>query len=154
MSTKQSTQNQPAKFYDLITSGLGYLNRFREVKPDRGPAYKCCTINALVGPFDSIEYREFDVRLVGWQALEALEILAPHVNAKKKVLVTFRIGDCMPGEYTFQRTDRTTGEKEPVKRYCNKGRLLQIMSAQVDGQDIELPQVERPEHAEKTGTDN
>lgn len=152
--SKQSTQNQAPQYFDLITTGVGYLNRYREVKPDRGPAYKCCTINALVGPSDSVEYREFDVRLVGWQALDALAILAPHVEAKKKVLVTFRIGDAMPSDYTYTRTDRTSGQSEQVKRFCNKGRLLQIMSAKVDGQDIELPQVERPEHADKTGTDN
>lgn len=152
--SKQSTQNQAPQYFDLITSGVGYLNRYREVKPDRGPAYKCCTINALVGPSDSVEYREFDVRLVGWQALDAFAILAPHVEANKKVLVTFRIGDSMPGEYTFTRTDRATGQSEQVKRYCNKGRLLQIMSAKVDGQVIELPQVDQPEDAQRTGTDN
>ena len=149
-----NNQSQEVQYFDLITTGVGYLNRYRSVKPDRGPAYKCCTINALVGPSNEVEYREFDVRIVGWQALEALEILAPHVEAKKKVLVTFRVGDAKPDSYTFTKQDRKAGTSEQVSRLCNKGRLLQIMSAKVDGQEIKLPKVEQPEQPDRTGTDN
>lgn len=149
-----NANNPEVNYFDLITTGVGYLNRYRSVKPDRGPAYKCCTINALVGPSNEVEYREFDVRIVGWQALEALEILAPHVEANKKVLVTFRIGDAKPDSYTFSKVDRKSGTSEQVSRLCNKGRLLQLISAKVDGQEVVLPKVERPEQAQQTGTDN
>ena len=32
------TENTKTEYFDLITSGLGYLNRSRKVTPNQGPA--------------------------------------------------------------------------------------------------------------------
>lgn len=152
--TKQATQqssNQQASevtYFDFISTGIGYLNRVREVTPKhgrRGDTYTACTINVIVGPSDAVEYREFDMRVVGSQAFEALNIIdQARQGDNDKIIVTFRAGDARPEDYTFQRKDSRSGEVEPVRRFKLKGRLLQIMSAKINGVPLELPQVERP----------
>ena len=55
-------------YFDLHITGLGYLNRIREVQPRKGDAFLACDIAALNGPSDSPDYRRFDVRVSGSEA--------------------------------------------------------------------------------------
>ena len=138
-NASSSRANEEVAFFDLITSGIGYLNRIREVQPNDGDPYTCCKINALVGPSNKVAYREIDLRVVGTQALEALDIIDQAIpNKDAKVIVSFRMGDAKPDSYVIQADDGR-GNQRPKTRFCIKGRLLKITSCKIDGQVIDLP---------------
>jgi hypothetical protein len=137
------------KAFDFIAEGIGYLNRVREIKPaGKGMPYIACTINAMMGPADSVEYVSVDCKVVGKVAMQAIAMLRPHVEAKQKVIVAFRVGDPKPDFYEYK--DRQTGEARQGQGL--KARLLQLTLAKVDGQKVEIPLVPRgdkpEEHAE------
>ena len=46
--------------HELITRGIGYLNRVKDVTPKAGDSFLSCTVAALAGPVDEPEYRYFD----------------------------------------------------------------------------------------------
>lgn len=147
-------QEPQKRYFDIITEGAGYLNRIRNVKPKKGPEYLACSIRAFLGGDDSIEFRSFDMTVVGAQAKQAVAVLRPLVEAEKTVIVGFRIGDIRPDQY--QVTDKKTGEVDV--RLGLKGRLLQLTFAKCDGQRVDIPLVQRPQAAEgeempRTGTE-
>ena len=139
-STPSSSQsNEEVTYFDLITSGVGYLNRIREVQPNDGDPYTCCKINALVGPSNKVLYRELDLTVVGTQALQALDVICPAIpDQDAKVIVTFRMGDLKPDSYVLQSTD-ARGNQRSTTRYFVKARLLKITSCKIDGNPIDLP---------------
>ncbi|EML6089314.1 DUF3577 domain-containing protein, partial [Pseudomonas aeruginosa] len=47
-----NTQAQEAKYFDLHTTGIGYLNRIREVPIRRGEPFLAATVAALHGAAD------------------------------------------------------------------------------------------------------
>ncbi|EMG3544582.1 DUF3577 domain-containing protein, partial [Pseudomonas aeruginosa] len=63
-----NTQAQEAKYFDLHTTGIGYLNRIREVPIRRGEPFLAATVAALHGAADSVEYSYIDCKVVGAQA--------------------------------------------------------------------------------------
>lgn len=126
---------QPA--FDLIIEGVGYLNRVRVVEVRKGPSYLACTINAMMGTGDDVEYVSIDCRVVGAVAKQAVEQLRGDVEAKAKVIVGFRAGDPKPDVYTVER------EGKPEQRQGLKARLLQLSFAKVNGQRVTIPVIER-----------
>lgn len=131
----QAQAQQPA--FDLIIEGLGYLNRVRDVEVRKGPSYLACTINAMMGTGDDVEYVSIDCRVVGRQAKEVVEQLRRDVDAKAKVIIGFRAGDPKPDVYTVERDGKTE------QRQGLKARLLQVMWAKVNGTRVTIPLVER-----------
>lgn len=134
-----SQGNTQAQSFDLIIEGVGYLNRLRTVTPKKGPAYLACTINAMMGKADAVEYVGIDCIVVGKIAKQAIELLAEDVKAKRKVIVGFRAGDPKPEFYEYP--DRETGEQKQGQGL--KARLLQLTFAKVNGQKIDIPLVPR-----------
>lgn len=57
------TTSTDKSYFDLHITGLGYLNRIREVKPKKGDAFLACDIAALNGPSDDVAYVRFDTRV-------------------------------------------------------------------------------------------
>lgn len=152
-NASSSRANEEVTFFDLITTGIGYLNRVRDVHPDDGDSYTCCKINALVGPSNKVAYREIDLKVVGSQALDALDVITratPHKDAK--VIVSFRMGDAKPDSYVIQADDGR-GNQRPNTRYCFKGRLLKITSCKIDGQSIDLPGLDDETESGSSGQD-
>lgn len=70
-----NTQAQEAKYFDLHTTGIGYLNRIREVPIRRGEPFLAATVAALHGAADSVEYSYIDCK---WSApkLKSLSAVA------------------------------------------------------------------------------
>lgn len=133
-------QANETKAFDFIAEGVGYLNRIRDVKPaGKARPYLACTINVMMGTADAVEYVSVDCKVVGKVAAEAIKVLRPHVEAKKKVIVGCRVGDPRPEFYEV--TDRESGESR--RREGLKARLLQLTFAKVDGQKVEIPLVAR-----------
>lgn len=121
-----TTANTSPKYFDLHTAGVGYVSRIREVKPKKGAAFLACKVSALCGPSDAVEYRHFDCRVSGAEAEKLVRRCMDAVDAEKKVLIGFNIGDIYPDLYEFN------GETKVML----KGRLLRIDWIKVDGQNV------------------
>ena len=120
------------KYFDLHTTGIGYLNRVRDVSPDRGHPFLAVDISALHGNADNVEYTRFDCRVYGETAKAIIEQLRFAIESKEhKVLVGFKIGDLYPETFTYKKGDRA-GEIG----ISLKSRLLRIAWAKVDGETV------------------
>ena len=124
MSTKETT-----KYFDLHTSGMGYLNRIREVTPKEGNPFLSVTIAALRGSVENVQYTHFECRVSGRQAQEVVRQVQPAVEGKSKVLIGFTLSDLYAETFTFK-----SGEKAGETGISLKARLLRIAWAKVDGQ--------------------
>lgn len=146
-------QTQQTQYFDLHSSGIGYMSRLRLVQPDKSKGQKfkpfwSVSISAICGEENDVKYVKFDLNIKGDQAKQAMGVLKPYLlddNGKaidNKVLVGFRIGDAIPEIYTV------TKEGKAEQRVCLKGRLLKLTSAKVNGQVVELPKTEHDEAKE------
>ena len=123
--TNQANESQ---YFDLHTTGIGYLNRIREVKPKgRGAKpFLAVTVAALCGSKEAVEYRYIDCNVVGAEAEKLVRRCIEAVNAEKKVLVSFRIGDCWADPLLLWAEAGTTRRKpersSPVHRLDQSGR--------------------------------
>ena len=130
-----------SKFFDLHTTGLGYLNRVRMVKP-RGDQFLACSISALRGEWKSDgsikpDYTKYDVRVYGQDAVKAIEFLKPFGDQKRKILIQFKLGDTYPDMFVYDKD--TDYHKKGDHGVMIKGRLLKIAKAWVDGELVVLP---------------
>lgn len=134
-------QTQP-KYFDLHVTGIGYLNRAREVPVKRGQPFLAVDISALHGEADNVEYTRFDCRVSGKEAQAIVRQLMPAIEAERKVLVGFKLGDLYAETFTYQR-----GEKQGQTGVSLKARLLRITWAKVDGESVALPNVSQEQAA-------
>jgi len=116
-------------YFDLHITGLGYLNRIREVTPRKGDAFLACDIAALNGPSDAPEYRRFDVRVSGNEAQHLIRRCQQAVEAERKVLIGFRLGDLWTDTFTYSK-----GKRAGEQGVSLKARLLFVSWVKVDGQ--------------------
>lgn len=138
----QTAQQQPREFFNLHTSGIGYLNRVRWVETQgrgrKAEPFLACSISALRGSADAVDYTYFDLRVSGEEAINLIDGLQDVVNERRKVLVSFKISDIYPHLYDRdvrdQQTGRPTGHKEMATLI--KGRLILINSIKVDGEQV------------------
>jgi len=137
MNTATNNNSQEKKYFDLHTTGLGYVNRVRAISPKKGPNYVACTIAALVGEAGEKRYTKFDVSIVGVEAEKVIEMLGDEINAKapngeslNKILIGFRIGDIRPETFTYKNKENVDTLGVTIK-----GRLLKILWAKVNGED-------------------
>jgi len=121
--------NDDQKYFDLYTTGIGYLNRIREVTPKEGSPFWSVTVAALRGSVDDAKYTYFECRVTGKQAQDIVRQLKPAVDGKLKVLVGFTLSDLFTEAFTFKNGDMAgdTG-------FSLKARLLRVSWAKVDGQ--------------------
>jgi len=126
-----STENNQTKYYDLHTQGVGYVNRVREVPVKRGEPFWACTISALHGAEDSIEYTNFDCRVSGSEASKVIKRLDNACQENKKILIGFKIGDLYPETFTYK-----SGKKIGEVGISLKARLLYIGWVKVDGDTV------------------
>ena len=124
-----------AKYFDLLTTGLGYLNRVREVTPEEGNPFLSITLAALRGSADNAQYTHFECRVAGKQAKAAVLDLKDAVEGDHKVLVGFTLSDLYAEVFTYKK-----GEKAGETGISLKARLLRIGWAKVDGEPIEIEQ--------------
>ena len=117
------------KYYDLHTTGLGYLNRVREVTPKEGKPFLAVSIAALRGSVDDVRYTHVECRVSGQQAQKLMRQLKPAVEGRLKVLVGFTLSDLFTEPFTFK-----SGDKAGEAGVSLKARLLRISWAKVDGQ--------------------
>jgi hypothetical protein len=139
------TTSSEKSYFDLHVTGLGYVNRIREVTPRKGDAFLACDIAALNGPSDDVEYRRFDVRVSGKEAQHLIRRCAAAVEADRKVLIGFRLGDIWTDLFTYSK-----GPKSGTPGVSLKARLLYVSWIKVDG---ELVYKAQPKAATETASD-
>jgi hypothetical protein len=97
-----STPSNEKSYFDIHTSGIGYIQRVREV-PVRGgrraQPFLACTIAALVGSAKDPSYRYFDVKVSGAEAKNLVERYIGVDDPKQRPLVRFRLGDLWGDAY-------------------------------------------------------
>ena len=117
-----STTSNEKSYFDLHTSGIGYIQRVREV-PVRGgrraQPFLACTIAALVGSAKDPSYRYFDVKVSGAEAKKLVERYIGVDDPKQRPLVRFRLGDLWGDAYI-----RDKGEQKGQAAASLKARLL------------------------------
>ena len=128
--------DQEAKYFDLLTTGLGYINRVREVTPEEGNPFLSVTLAALRGSADNAQYTHFECRVAGKQAKAVVRELQAAVEGDHKVLVGFTLSDLYAEAFTYKK-----GEKAGETGISLKARLLRIGWAKVDGEPLEIEQV-------------
>ena len=121
--------NDDTKYFDLYSTGIGYLNRVREVTPKEGSPFWSVTIAALRGSVDDVQYTYFECRVSGQQAQKLVQQLKPAVEGKLKVLVGFTLSDLVAESFTYKN-----GDKAGETGVSLKARLLRVGWAKVDGQ--------------------
>ena len=121
--TQSTTQNQTqaSSYFNLHTQGIGYLNRVREVTVRRGQPFMACDIAALHGASDDVEYTRFDCKVAGGEAERLIRQHMADVQAERKVLLGFRIGDLWIDPFLYEK-----GAKQGQPGASLKGRLLFI----------------------------
>ena len=132
------SNNESPKYFDLHTTGIGYLNRVREVTPKEGTPFLSVTIAALRGSVDNAQYTHFECRVSGNQAQKVVRQVQPALEGKLKVLIGFTLSDLYAETFTFK-----SGNKAGETGVSLKARLLRVAWAKVDGQ----PFYKEQEHA-------
>ena len=123
------SNHEVPKYFDLHTTGIGYLNRIHEVTPKEGRPFLSLTIAALRGNVENVQYTHFECRVSGKQANEIVRRLKPAVEGKSKVLIGFTLSDLYAETFTFK-----SGDKAGETGISLKARLLRVSWAKVDGQ--------------------
>ena len=126
-----SSDNQ---YFDLTTSGVGFINRFRLNKPNNGNPYYSVTIAALRGKLNDGKSQKtyIDCNIVG-DALAMAEQLAPHFadGAEPSIMVRFVAGDLEQRKFEYK-----SGERKGQTGYALKARLFDIKWFKLDGETV------------------
>ena len=94
MNTRQ------VSYFDLFTTGVGYLNRVTEVTVEEGMPFLTVEIAALRGQAGNVKKTYFDARVSGTQAHDWARLLADDVAQGSNVLIRFRLSDLEGVPYT------------------------------------------------------
>lgn len=125
-----SSASTDSRYFDLHITGIGYLNRARELKLRKG-SFLAVDVSALRGEADKVEYTKFDCRVSGTEAQSVIRQFMPDIEAKKKVLVGFKLGDLYPRTFVYDQ-----GERKGQTGLSLKAHLLRISWVKVDGQMV------------------
>ena len=123
-----STTSAKNAYFDLNTTGLGYLNRVREVIPAPGESFWSVSIAALRGHVDAVQHTRFECRVSGKSAQQLVRQLKPAVEGDLKVLIAFTLSDLTPESFEYKH-----GERAGQVGVGLKARLIKITWAKVDG---------------------
>ncbi len=127
-STQNQTSNSSNEYFDLHTSGVGYINRIREVDVKKGQNFMACTIGALRGVKSAVEYTYFDCRVSGAEAAKVVKSLE-EIGEDKQVLAGFKVGDQYSETFVYK-----SGNKKGETGICTKAHLLYLSWVKVDGE--------------------
>ena len=152
------TAQAQTNHFNLHVSGVGYLNRVRWVETRSGgrraQPFLACSISALRGNADEPDNTYFDLKVTGQEAIEMVDRLRVDVEERRKVFISFRLGDIYAHPYEREVKDqgRPTGRREAAALI--KGRLLLINSITIDGVNVFRRTDEAPADQAPTGEDS
>ena len=127
--------NENSKYFDLHTTGIGYLNRVREVTPENGTPFLAVTIAAIHGSVTDVQHTYFECGVYGEQARNTVRELQSAVADESKVLIGFTLSDLRADAFTFKQ-----GDKAGETGVNLKARLIKIAWAKIDGQKVSIEQ--------------
>ncbi|MDG2961733.1 STY4534 family ICE replication protein [Exercitatus varius] len=129
-----TTQTSQKNYFNLHTTGIGYLNDIREVTPKtkKDGKYLSCRIAALTGDSEKPEYRYFDCNVNGEEAKKLIKRCEQAVNDDKKVLISFVLADLWTDMFKYSR-DSDFHKKGDVG-VSLKARLIRIKMIKIDGE--------------------
>ncbi len=127
------THQAQETYYDLHLTGIGYLNRAREIPVRQSKALLAVDITALQGRAERIRKTRFDCKVVGKDAQTLVRRLMPHMALGKAVLVGFRLGDLTPETFVYRK-----GERQGQTGISLRANLLKITWIKIDGRSVKL----------------
>jgi len=127
-------------YFNLHTTGIGYLQRMREVPVKSGQPYLAVDINALQGKSNNPQKLRFDLIVTGASAEADIDFICGILNEQQlvdpKILVAFKASDLDPQFFTYQK-----GDKQGQQGVCIKARLIKLKYCKINGEIVELPSV-------------
>ncbi|EZQ20261.1 hypothetical protein CF98_07690 [Halopseudomonas bauzanensis] len=117
--------------FELITRGIGYLNRPRAVTPQAGDPFLQCSIGALAGPVGEPDYRYINTIVATTDAQHLVRRCVEAIEADRKVLIAFRLNDIKADPYM-----RTKGEQAGEPGVSLESKLVHIGLIKIDGQRV------------------
>jgi hypothetical protein len=127
--------NENVKYFDLHTTGIGYLNRVRQVTPEEGTPFLAVTIAAIHGSASNVQHTYFECGVYGEQAQNTVRELESAVADESKVLIGFTLSNLSADAFTFKQ-----GDKAGETGVNLKARLIKIAWAKIDGQKVSIQQ--------------
>ena len=131
----------PSNHFNLHVNGIGYLNRVRWVPVKsagrKAASFLSCSISAMRGEAESVDYTYFDLKVVGEEAIKLIEKYGNNADNHEKVVISFKAGDIYPHTYEREvkdREGRKTGQREWTSLI--KGRLLVVNTVTVNGERV------------------
>ncbi|GIU42938.1 hypothetical protein TUM4438_10690 [Shewanella sairae] len=118
----QTTQN---KHFDLHTSGFGFFNRIREIKPAKGKPYWAVTVAACRG--DEGQKTYFECSVVGSAAKALFDEHLSSVSKDDTITASFKLGDLYPETFVYG-----PGKKQGQTGVILRARLLKITYLKVN----------------------
>jgi Protein of unknown function (DUF3577) len=117
--------------HELVTRGIGYLSRPKDVTPKDGDPFLSCTVAALAGPVDEPEYRYFDTIVTTPEAEHLVRRCVQAIEGDCKVLIAFRLNDMKIDPYI-----RTKGERAGEPAASLESTLIHISLIKIDGTKV------------------
>lgn len=133
-----------AVYYDLHLTGLGYLNRVREIPVKQGPPWLAATLVALQGHADNVRKTRFDCKVVGQEAQSLVRRLMPKLAVGKTVLIGFKLGDLQPETFVYP-----SGARQGETGVSLRTALLKIAWVKVDGRTLDLVALSSPKPGQR-----
>lgn len=119
-------------YFDLHITGVGYLNRVREVPARPGSKrhkpFLACLIAALNGPSNDVAKKYIDCTVPAEDAAHLVRRCKDAVDQNRKVFIGFRVGDPWIDPFVYKN-----GDRKGQPGYSWKARLLLIHFINVDG---------------------
>lgn len=125
--TSDDATSNEKQFFNIHTTGIGYIQRAREVKAKGGrkaQPFLACTIAALVGPANDPVYRYFDVKVSGAEAKNLVQGYIGIDDPNKRPLVRFRLGDLWVDAFIRPKGDRKGEPAASLKARLLKAELI------------------------------
>lgn len=121
------------QYFDLHTTGVGYLNRVREVHPENGTPFWAVLVAAMHGKSTEVNRTYFDCAVYGPHAQQSVRELKAAVDAQQKVLIGFTLSNLKGEAFTFRQ-----GDKAGQTGVTLKARLIRVAWAKVDGETVTI----------------
>lgn len=124
-----SNNHSETRYFNLHISGVGYFNRAREV-PVQGRGRRAAPFLAvdIAVPGVDQQYTRFDCRVSGHDAQAVVQARMADIEAKRRVLVAFNIGDLYADLFDYK-----TGPRAGQKGVSLKARLLRTDAVTLEG---------------------
>ena len=129
-----SNTNQTPKYFNVITSGIGYLNRARIVSPNGGKSFLAVTVALMEGSPDDVRYVYLD-QIVKGEKAKAL--VTEHMDAicddNTKVIAAVECGSLRVAPFIYER-----GNHKGKPGAALKSSLLKISYLKIGGNVVHL----------------